>query len=363
MFGEIIGQARPVAILRQAASTNRMPHAYLFIGPEQVGKATTAMALAQLLNCRSPRLGEAAEACGECLSCRKIRSGYHPDVRLIAPRSAKRSATSPVARRTLIGIERLRDEERLYTEVYLKPLEGRFKVYLLKEAECLTPDAANSLLKLIEEPPPQVVWVLTASNPAAILPTIRSRCQVVSFGLVPREMIRAWLQGRLAGPAAAERAEVAAILAAGRPGRALQLAGDPRILVGRSQLYELMERLSHQPPVAALSAAEQLLNLVEELNAWTEEPETERSEMTLDDLLEWLALWFRDVLVWQESRGEVPLVNRDLQDLLASQEGRETISALRRKIHAVQRARRQLRRNANPLLTLEVMMGQLMAKT
>jgi DNA polymerase-3 subunit delta' len=363
MFGEIIGQARPVAILRQAVGSDRMPQAYLFSGPEQVGKTTTAVALAQLLNCSSPRPGPAPEACGQCLACRKVRAGTHPDVRVIAPRSARRSATSTVARRVLIGIERLREEERLYTEVYLKPLEGRFKVYLLTEAECLTPEAAHSLLKLIEEPPPQVVWILTTSNLAAILPTIRSRCQLISFGLVPREGIRAWLQGRVTGAAAAERAELAATLAAGRPGRALQLANDPRIMDARARLYELLARLPHLPPVAALYAAEQLLGLVQELNNPAEETEAEAAEITLDDLLEWLALWFRDLLVWQEGGEAGALVNRDLQDLLAPQVGRWSTAALRRKIHAVQRAQRQLRRNAQAPLTLEVMMGQLMAET
>jgi DNA polymerase-3 subunit delta' len=361
MFAEIVGQARPVAILRQAVRSERLAHAYLFLGPEQVGKTATALALARVLNCLAPPPGDAPEACGQCLSCHKIASGNHPDVRVIAPRSGKRSATSTVAGRALIGIERLREEEKLYTEVYLKPIEGRYKVYIFAEAECLTADAANSLLKMIEEPPPQVVWVLTTSNPAAILPTIRSRCQVVSFGLVPREVIGVWLQARPGAAGPPETAELAATLAAGRPGRALRLVSDPRIMVCRARLYELAERLPTLPPVGALYAAEQLQTLVQESKANAEGADAAGPEVTLDDLLEWLSLWYRDVLVWQETGTPASLVNRDRQTQLASQVGRWSTAALTRKIHAVQRTRRQLRRNANAPLALEVMMGQLIA--
>jgi DNA polymerase-3 subunit delta' len=266
-----------------------------------------------------------------------------------------------VAGRALIGIERLREEEKLYTEVYLKPIEGRYKVYIFAEAECLTVDAANSLLKMIEEPPPQVVWVLTTSNPAAILPTIRSRCQVVSFGLVPREVIGAWVRARPEAVGPPETAELASTLAAGRPGRALRLVSDPRIMACRARLYELAERLPTLPPVGALYAAEQLQTLVQESKANSEGADAAGPEVTLDDLLEWLSLWYRDVLVWQETETPAALVNRDRQAQLASQVGRWPAPALTRKIHAVQRTRRQLRRNANAPLALEVMMGQLMA--
>lgn len=359
MFARIVGQDRPLTILRQALRTQRVAQAYLFSGPERVGKTTTAVALAQALNCLTPeRAAEPPDACGQCRSCRKIESGNHPDVRVIEPRLGSRSEGSTTAGRPVIGIQRLREEEKLYTEVHLRPSEGRFKVYVFAPAESLTAEAANSLLKILEEPPPRVIWVLTTSNLSALLPTVRSRCQLVSFGLAPTEVVRAYLFQR--GTASPEQVELSARLAAGRVGRGVELAADRQLLARRERVRALVERVLQAPPVGSLAAAEEVMALAQATDGEGQDP-TASSPSGLahfEEVFELLSFWLRDLLVWRQTGQASALINADLKDSLAAQAAARPAAHWLRLIRALQRTRRQLQRNANAQLALEVFMLQ-----
>ena len=163
--------------LKAARLAGRLSHAYLFLGPEGVGKASTARALAAALNCAQP--GADGDACGTCPSCRRMQAGTHPDFLVITPEEPK----------TQIKIEVIRELRRL-TEY--PPLGGGWRVVLIKPAEALSAQneaAANALLKTLEEPPPQHLLVLTARGEADLLPTIVSRCHKLAFAPLPSALI------------------------------------------------------------------------------------------------------------------------------------------------------------------------------
>ncbi len=176
-FREILGQDWVVSHLKAARLAGRLAHAYLFLGPAGVGKATTARALAAALNCE--QLGADGDACGVCPSCRRLQAGTHPDFLVISPEEGK----------TQIEIEQIRELRRL-TEY--PPLGGGWRVVVIKPAEALTVQndaAANALLKTLEEPPPQHLLVLIARGEADLLPTIVSRCHKLAFAPLPSALI------------------------------------------------------------------------------------------------------------------------------------------------------------------------------
>lgn len=165
-WSAIVGQPMAVRLLRQAITFNKVAHAYLFVGPQGVGKRLTAMELAKSLNCLSPRSD--GSACDSCVSCRKIAAEppTHPDLVVVMPDGR------------FIKTDQMRE---LQSEMYARPTEGRARVAIIDGAERLNAEAGNRVLKLLEEPPPFAVFVLLTHNLAGVLPTIVSRCQIVNF--------------------------------------------------------------------------------------------------------------------------------------------------------------------------------------
>ena len=173
----IAGHDEAVTLLSRSLEKEKLSHAYLFAGPPRVGKATLAMILAQGVNC----LADAVERpCGECSQCLRIAAGQHPDVQVVDLASAQ----SPTRRE--IGIDQVREVQRAAA---LKPFEGRRRVFIFPDAPSLSTEASNALLKLLEEPPDSVLLLLLTTQADAILPTIRSRCQLVELGRLPVEVI------------------------------------------------------------------------------------------------------------------------------------------------------------------------------
>ena len=173
-FESFVGNAKITQRLRTKLREERFPHALIFSGPEGVGKKTFALMLAKSLNCLNSKPGD---FCDECVSCRKIASGVHPDVTTI---SVEEDAT-------LIKIAQIR---QLLSMLDLKPLEGRNKVYIIDPADLLKDEAANALLKGLEEPPENTFFILITDNARELLITIRSRCQVYNFTPLTLDEIR-----------------------------------------------------------------------------------------------------------------------------------------------------------------------------
>lgn len=316
-WSAVLGQPLAVRLLQQAIATDRVAHAYLFHGPGGIGKRTVALELAKALNCLKPEAG----ACDHCLSCKKIGSGSHPDLLCIEPEG-----------RT-IRIEQMRELQR---QLYLRPGEGRWRVGIVNGADRMGTEAANSALKLLEEPPGYAVLILLAANLSGVLPTIMSRCQVISFRpMVPDTIIPA-LEGRGVGGA---QAAVAAALSGGSLGRALQLAGDDDVAKRREETRRLLANLTHMDDAALLGAAEELEKRKEELADW----------------FEVLLLWLRDALIVAEVAESRLLVNVDGEPFLQELARRHGASAIRSMLNAVVEAGTHMQRNANTRLVLDVM--------
>lgn len=182
-FASIRGQHTATDILTRALASNRVSQAYLFAGPNGVGKYLTARALAMALNCHD----SSGNGCGECPSCRKILKNIHPDVTTVNIPEKKKS----------IPIDMIRElENKLST----RPHEGKAKVAIIDPADRMTEPAANALLKTLEEPPPWAFIVLVTARASSLLPTIRSRCQRVGFRPLDRQLVEELLLEKGADP-------------------------------------------------------------------------------------------------------------------------------------------------------------------
>ncbi len=336
-FSELIAQDRALSPLRSALRRGALHHAYLFGGPEGVGKARAARILAQAANCEggggtAPR----DDACGACAPCRKIAKGVHPDVLVLAEERAmvKRGAWEPKAGRSPskdIVVDQVRHlvDHRLAMKRY----EGRRRFVIVDPADAMNPQAQNALLKTLEEPPDDTTLVLVASSPDSLLPTIRSRCLRVPFAPISAGLIAARLEADGRAP---ERARLAAALSGGSLGRAL--AVDDEALAAQADAVR---------GVAALDADDAGTWL-----AFARDHGGDREEAQA--LCELLLVWLRDVAAAQAGAADLALddlagATRAVAAALSPAEG------LRRR-REVGRAAAALRQNGAPVLALEAML-------
>jgi len=327
----LIGNEQIVERLQAALANGRLSHAYLLCGPSGIGKTALATALAQTLNCREPE-----PPCGACSSCRRIAAGGHPDVVTIALES----------NRTLIGIDRMRE---LRLSAALKPYEGPWRIFIILEADLLSSDAANTLLKTLEEPPPGVLIVLTTAAEDRVLPTIRSRCQALHLQRVPAPVLTTALVERFALPV--PDAEALAALAQGCPGAAIQAAGDPenieKLEDGLARLRELLEADLPERLIVAGT-------MVDTGSAGASPAGAGGGRASLQDILARWELWWRDLLLVHQGcpTGLVYTAERENYQRIAR--GLE-VGQVHHALKSIQLARQQLEQNALPRLVLDVL--------
>src|SRR5712691_10837903 len=193
MFSSLIGNDEVKESLRHLLVSGRVPGSLLFTGEQGIGKKLFALELAKAFNCRNRR---GVEACDECSSCKRIwRSTFPPFTsdddnreRMIWSEHTDVAMARPF--KNIIRVKVMRELER---EANFRPFEGVARVFVVEDADTMNEQAANALLKTLEEPPPTSHLILTTSNPTALLPTIRSRCQTIRFAPIPHEQIEKFL--------------------------------------------------------------------------------------------------------------------------------------------------------------------------
>jgi len=325
-FAALLGQEKAKSLLRRAKSGNRLGHAYLFRGPAGVGKKTAATAFAAFLDCKRP---STQDACGVCSSCLKIASGNHPDFVTVAAEGAT------------IKINQIRDLKKLLS---YPPFEAPLRVVLLADIQLMGREAANSLLKTLEEPPAHTLLVLTADEAGEILPTILSRCQTIPFRPLDEEQVVAILRQEQP-EVSVETAKTAAALSEGSPGRAANLLKQT-LFAFRSTLLENLVRLSPEQPEAVRT----VLRLAEEAAELKED---------VGRLFELITLWLRDLLLLAVG-SEERIVNHDLIHLYRNCATKWNVEQIMQRLALLEKARKQLDRNCNRTMVCEVLFFNLL---
>jgi len=323
------GQETLVALLQRSLKQGGVSHAYLLSGPAHSGKMTLAKDVARALNC-----GAEEAPCGECSSCRKISHDTHPDVSIISLRVADEDTKAAMS----ISTEQIDEMQHMAN---LPPFEGKCKVFIIDGAELLSITAANRLLKTLEEPSPNVVFILLTVNESMVLPTVISRCQKLDMTAMPAFAIEAALAERWG--VALEQAKLLSRLAKGRLGWAVGAVENDEPLRWREEVILKMQEVIS-------GRVEERFNYAASLAA--------RFSQSRAAVYEVLGLWkdyWRDLLLVSTGCGDI-ITNIDQSCHIEKLAAGYTIEQVRGFIGSIIACEEQLGKNANPKLALEVMM-------
>lgn len=326
-FEGLLDQEKPLGILSGILAKGKIPHAFLLTGLDGIGKRTAAIRFAMACNCRGVRTavtGSVLRSCGQCGSCVKILAGCHPDVIQVVPEG------------DIIKISQIRE---LTQRLTFRPHEAAARVVVISDAQTMNVEAANALLKALEEPPPETFFFLTAAQRADLLPTVVSRCQHIRFNPVAAEKIADYLIHHHG--CAPDAARTAAIIAAGSVARALSLALRPEALGRMDQrrrwLADKLTSLSSSAMPVILLFAQKLAS----------------DKNHLLPSLEMMKQLLRDAVVgrWCPEK----IVNADLREAVGAIAARYGPEILLSKINVVADAEQAVRQHANQRLVLEAM--------
>lgn len=326
LFEPILAQEGPVSMLKKALERGRVPTAYLFTGPPGCGRKMAALATAASLNCLS-----GPTACGTCSSCLLYAAGNHPDLKVVGLVEGKRQ----------ILIDQIRDE--IIARAYLKPMSGATSTFIIEDAHCMNVNASNAFLKTLEEPPKTSHFILIAPDRDAVLPTISSRCQALPFSPLPRRIVEDIL---IKEGIEKQDASVLAAMARGSVKKALAYHTS-------GALQELAQEFE---PLSSLHryGVGQLLDLAQR---WG------RNRQDALGILEFMAQWYRDMLILSEGVPEDQVIHiahipelKRVSDLIG---GRELAAIL----ESVEDAREAIEANTNVELTLDTLLLRIRDRT
>lgn len=316
-FGAIFGHQQALENLRAALAKGRLHHAYLFLGPEGVGKRTIALALARALHCAEAN----NDFCGQCVNCQRIGAANHPDVRVIEPLAGKKE----------ISIQQIRDVEK---ELNYQSFTGGRKVVIFDPATLMNLSSQNALLKTLEEPPANCLLILIAANGGALLPTLRSRCLKITFGPLARRLVADYLQEKQ--QVKSEQAQFLAALSMGSLGLALRL-NDSKFFEKRREWAALLGSLRAGDFGGASEAAEKLAGNKDEALRF----------------LQWAETFYRDLLVYAATHNGAETINLDLLQQTEQLAGTAKIDHWLALLDQTAGAGARIQRNLNRRMVLE----------
>jgi DNA polymerase-3 subunit delta' len=330
MSWQMTGHEWAEQLLRQHLGMGKVRQAYLFLGASGVGKRTLALRLAQALLCTAPP--EPGSWCGSCRACRGVPQQTYSDLHTVLVDED----------RSQIRVDQIRELQR---QLVLAPLESRCRVALLADFELANEEAQNALLKTLEEPSSQAVLLLTAESSDHLLPTILSRCEVLTLKAVPTGTIGAALMQR---GLAQDRAALLAALSGGRPGKAYGLLGDGERLAQREAFLQDLRAQLGETVVARFEFA------ASNFSPKRGESLAERRNRASELLACWQALW-RDALLGSHA-ARVPRVNVDSVELVEEICRGCTAEEIADFLLAIGRTAESIERYADPLLAMETLL-------
>lgn len=317
----LLGHEWAVNMLRQHVVRGDVRHAYLFCGPPGLGRRTLALRLAQALNCSEPLAP--GDPCGSCRDCKQIEAMQHPDMSVIQAETEG----------GILKVEQVREVQRTLN---LKPYQSKYRVVLFLRFQEANDNAANALLKTLEEAPAHAILLLTADTPEQLLPTIVSRCEILRLRPLSIQAIEADLIERGVDE---ERARLLAHISSGRPGYARRLVDDVTLLDTREERLNDLQTLLPAPRVEKFSYADKL---------------AKDKDGMRHAIMIWLSYW-RDVML-RVAGAETPLINIDRNMEIEFLAGRLDLSTARRVVGDLENALEKMDRNVNSRLLAEILL-------
>lgn len=319
-FHDIVGQEQIKEHLQNALETHKVSHAYIINGEKSSGKEFIARVFAMALQCER----EGVEPCNECHSCKQALSDNQPDIIRV---THEKPGT--------ISVDDIRAQ--VNNDVAIKPYSSRYKVYIINEAEKMTPQAQNAILKTLEEPPEYAVILLLVSNLNTLLPTILSRCVVLNMKPVRDELVKNYLMEQLQVPD--YKADVCVAFARGNLGKAKALASSEEFENVKNEAMGLLKYIQDMEIPEIIAAIKKMGEF----------------KLETGDYLDILAIWYRDVLLFKATADASHLVFREELQAIRKVAGRCSYEGIENVIEALDKAKKRLDANVNFDLVMELL--------
>lgn len=320
-FQDIIGQEQIKEHLQNALTTGKVSHAYIINGEKSSGKEFIAKIFAMTLQCEQGGV----EPCNECRSCKQSLSKNQPDIIYV-------SHEKPNS----IGVDDIRAQ--VNNDVAIKPYSSKYKVYIINEAEKMTPQAQNAILKTLEEPPAYAVIILLVSNINTLLPTILSRCVVLNMKPVRDALVKKYLMEELQVPD--YKAEVCVAFARGNVGKAKMLAASEEFENVKAEALSLLKYIKDME-------IQEIVAAIKKINEY---------KLEVSDYLDIMSIWYRDVLLFKATNDVNHIVFREEIQALRKVAARSSYEGIENVIKALDTAKKRLDANVNFDLAMELLL-------
>lgn len=320
-FKDIIGQESIKKHLQTAIKTGNLSHAYIINGEYGSGRQTIASALAKTIQCQSKT--DDTDACGVCTSCKQAESHNHPDIKYITHD------------KTSISVNDIR--EQLNNDISIKPYSSEYKIYIIPDANKMTEQAQNALLKTIEEPPVYAIIILLTENCDSLLPTIRSRCVTLTMNPVEKDKICTYLENKF--QLEPEQAQIAANYCQGNIGKAIRFASSSDFIEMKNQVLKLLKNLDSMDIASIIDTIKEFSTHKNDIN----------------DYLDLMLLWYRDVLMFKVTKDANLLLYSDEYSAISEQATKRDYENIENIIAVIDKAKVRLKANVNFDVTIELM--------
>lgn len=319
-FNSIIGHEQVKQHLQTAIEQNKISHAYIFNGEQGMGKRLLASVFAETLQCEDKGINP----CGLCKSCIQAEAGNHPDIRFITHEKYS------------IGVEDIRTQ--INNDIGIKPYSSPYKIYIIPDAEKMTEQAQNALLKTMEEPPEYAVIILLTDNVEYMLQTILSRCIVLNLKPIKREVVEKFLMERFGIPDYV--AKLSSAFSQGNVGKALRYSTASDFLEMKEETLHLLKYIDEM----------ELYEIVEAIKKLSEH------KLEIDDYLDIIKLWYRDILMFKVTKDPNALLFKEEYRFLVEQAKIRSYEEIEEIIKAVDKAKQRLKANVNFEIAIELML-------
>lgn len=320
-FKDVVGHRDIIQYIQDAVEQNKVSHAYILNGQRGSGKKMLAKLFAMALQCESGK----SEPCGMCRSCVQANHGNQPDI--ITVKHEKPAS---------ISVDDVR--EQINGDIMIKPYSSPYKVYIVPEADLMTPQAQNAILKTIEEPPEYAVIFLLTENADSLLPTIRSRCVMLKLRNIKDKLVKKYLIEQLQIPD--YQAELCAAFAQGNIGRATMLATSEYFNEIKEEAIQLMKYIDEME-------LHEIVSAIKAINKY---------KLQIEDYLDIITIWYRDILLYKATKDVGGLVFSDQLKFIKAKASKSSYEGIERILESIEKAKARLKANVNFDLLMELML-------
>ena len=320
-FKDVVGHRDIIQYIQDAVEQNKVSHAYILNGQRGSGKKMLAKLFAMALQCESGK----SEPCGMCRSCVQANHGNQPDI--ITVKHEKPAS---------ISVDDVR--EQINGDIMIKPYSSPYKVYIVPEADLMTPQAQNAILKTIEEPPEYAVIFLLTENADSLLPTIRSRCVMLKLRNIKDKLVKKYLIEQLQIPD--YQAELCAAFAQGNIGRATMLATSEYFNEIKEEAIQLMKYIDEME-------LHEIVSAIKAINKY---------KLQIEDYLDIITIWYRDILLYKATKDVGGLVFSDQFKFIKAKASKSSYEGIERILESIEKAKARLKANVNFDLLMELML-------